>query len=604
MNVPETELSSDVVLRDGSTVRLRPLQDQDRPGLVQLYDRLSEESRYLRFFSMGKLDERHLAPLFKVGDDRHFCLVAEAGGRILADAHYVTEPSDPTRAEVAFAIADAAQGRGIGTRMLERLAEIAYARGVRTFVADVLGTNHRMMDVFVQSGFAVEQRLESGVYRVTMPLDLRGRFAQRAAERAQQAAVASMRPFFAPRAVAVVGASRRPGAIGNAILGNLRKAGFQGPIYPINPSAAEIDRLRAYARTTDVPGAVDLAVIAVPAALVEAAVDDCIQKNVRALVVVSAGFAETGADGRRREAALLEKVRRAGIRMIGPNCMGILSTDPAVRLDATFAPTFPPAGNVGFATQSGALGLAILDYAKRLDLGISSFASLGNKADVSSNDLIQYWADDPRTEVILLYLESFGNPRTFARLARRVARAKPIVAVKAGRSQAGARAAASHTGALAASDAVADGLFRQAGVIRTRTLEELFIVTKLLAHQPLPAGRRVAILTNAGGPGILAADACEAEGLELPPLSDSTTAALRAFLPAAASVGNPVDMIASATPDQYGRAMRILAADANVDALVVIYIPPLVTDPVQVAAAIADAARGTGKTVTAVFMSA
>ena len=319
-------------------------------------------------------------------------------------------------------------------------------------------------------------------------------------------------------------------------------------------------------------------------------------------MVISAGFGETGSAGQALESALVERIRAAGIRMIGPNCMGIINTDPAVRLNATFSPVYPPGGRVAFSTQSGALGLAILDYVRSVDLGISSFASIGNKADVSGNDLIQYWAEDPRTDVILLYLESFGNPVRFARIARRVGRHKPIVAVKAGRSDAGARAASSHTGARATSDVLVDTMLRQSGVIRTHTLEELFDVATLLANQPVPAGRRVAILTNAGGPGILAADACEANGLQLPPLSPATVGALRSVLPAAASTGNPVDMIASATAEQYRRAMEVLLADPVVDSLLVIFIPPLVTEAAAVADAIRAASVGSGKPVAATFM--
>jgi acetate---CoA ligase (ADP-forming) len=314
-------------------------------------------------------------------------------------------------------------------------------------------------------------------------------------------------------------------------------------------------------------------------------------------VVISAGFAETGTEGRGLEAQLVERIRAAGIRMIGPNCMGIINTDPDFKLNATFSPVYPPPGRVAFSTQSGALGLAILDYVKKLDLGISTFASIGNKADVSGNDLIQYWAEDERTDVILLYLESFGNPKKFGQIARRVGRRKPIVAVKAGRSTAGARAASSHTGARATSDALVDTLLRQAGVIRTHTLEELFDVAALLAHQPIPQGRRVAILTNAGGPGILAADACEANGLNLEALSPSTVEALRSFLPPAASVGNPVDMIASATPEQYRRALGLLLKDPKVDSVIVIFIPPLVTAAEDVAAAIRETVAGTTKPV-------
>jgi acyl-CoA synthetase (NDP forming) len=355
----------------------------------------------------------------------------------------------------------------------------------------------------------------------------------------------------------------------------------------------------------DIPGPVDLAVVAVPAAQVPGAVDDCLAKGVRGICVISAGFGESGADGREREVELLAKIRGAGCRLIGPNCMGLLNTDPAYALNATFAPTYPPAGGVAMSTQSGALGLAILDYARRLNIGISSFVSVGNKIDVSSNDLIQYWSEDPNTSVILLYLESFGNPRKFSEIARRVGKTKPIVAVKAGRSVSGARAASSHTGALAGSDKVVDALFEQAGVIRTETLEEMFDVAALLDHQPIPRGRRVAILTNAGGPGILAADACEADGLELPVLSEATRSALRSFLPPAASVTNPVDMLASAPAEHFARALSIILRDENVDSVLTIFIPPLVTEPDAVASAIASvASEADGKPILGVFMRA
>jgi acetate---CoA ligase (ADP-forming) len=342
----------------------------------------------------------------------------------------------------------------------------------------------------------------------------------------------------------------------------------------------------------------------VPAAKVLEVADDCLAKGVRAICVISAGFSEAGPEGRAREQVLLEKVRAAGCRLVGPNCMGLLNTDPEVRLNATFSPVYPPTGSVAMSTQSGALGLAILDYARQLHIGISSFVSVGNKADVSGNDLIQFWAQDPRTSVILLYLESFGNPKKFSEIARRVSRAKPIVAVKAGRSSSGARAAQSHTGALAVPDSVVDGLFRQAGVIRTDTLDEMFDVAALLAHQPVPKGRRVAILTNAGGPAILAADACEANGLELPALSAATREELRSFLPESASVGNPVDMLAQAAPEHYRRALGALLRDEVVDSVLVIFIPPLVTDPVAVAQAIAEVARDVvEKPIVGVFMS-
>lgn len=410
-------------------------------------------------------------------------------------------------------------------------------------------------------------------------------------------------PFFEPRIVAVIGASRTRNKIGSEILHNLIATGFTGVVAPVHRTAHEIQGLKAYPSVSAVPGAVDLAVIVVPAGQVDGAVDDCLAKGVRAICIISAGFAECGAEGRVREQALVRRIRAAGCRLIGPNCMGLLNTDVRFSLNATFSPVYPPAGSVAMSTQSGALGLAILDYARQLNIGISSFASIGNKADVSGNDLLQYWESDPRTSVILLYLENFGNPAKFSRIARRISRHKPIVALKSGRSASGARAAASHTGALASSDAFVDGLFHQAGVIRTDTVTELFDVASMLARQPVPRGRRVAILTNAGGPGILAADACAAHGLVASELSAETKTELQSFLPAAASVSNPVDMLASASPDQYRRALRLLLDDDRVDIVVVIFIPPLVTNADHVAAAIAEAASGgADKPVAGVFM--
>lgn len=414
---------------------------------------------------------------------------------------------------------------------------------------------------------------------------------------------AGLTPFFEPRVVAVIGASRERNKIGTEILHNLLATNFAGSIVPVHPAASEIFGLKTYSRVTDIPGPVDLAIVVVPAALVEAVVDDCIAKGVKAICVISAGFGECGEEGRVVEKRIVKKARAAGCRIVGPNCMGLLNTDPQVLLNATFSPFFPPPGNVAMSTQSGALGLAILDYAKKLNIGISTFVSVGNKADVSGNDLLSYWENDPRTAVILLYLESFGNPAKFSQIARRISRHKPIVALKSGRSVVGARAAASHTGALATSDAFVDALFRQSGVIRTDTVTELFDVASVLSRQPLPRGRRVAILTNAGGPGILAADACQSHGLEVAELTDATKAALRRLLPAAASVGNPVDMLASAAAEHYERSLELSLADPNVDSALVIFIPPLVTAADDVARAITRAAgHGSGKPVAGVFM--
>ncbi|HUG05873.1 MAG TPA: acetate--CoA ligase family protein [Candidatus Limnocylindria bacterium] len=413
--------------------------------------------------------------------------------------------------------------------------------------------------------------------------------------------------FLTPNAVAVIGASRDPGTIGAEILRDLVSTGFAGPVYPVNPRATALNSIRAYPSIRDVPGPVDLAVIVVPAPLVIQVARECAEKGVRALVVISAGFAETGAEGAARQSALLEACRSSGMRLIGPNCMGIMNTDPAVRLNATFAPRFPPEGRIGFLSQSGALGLAVIDHVTGRGLGLSSFLSVGNKADVSGNDALEYWETDARTDVILLYLESFGNARKFARITRRITKTKPIVAVKTGRSASGNRATSSHTGALVAtSDATVDALFRHAGVIRTDSLAELFDVAALLAEQPLPAGPRVAILTNAGGPAILCADSCEARGLSVPQLSATTQQSLRAFLPAEASVVNPIDMIASAKGEQYGRAIEVLAADPEVDALIVLFTPPLVTEAADVARAMREAVGGLPRRlpILSVFLSA
>jgi acetate---CoA ligase (ADP-forming) len=598
------QYESDVVLRDGSTLRLRPIRPDDAEPLRTLHERLSKES--LRFRFSGALTEgaAEVSRLLRADHRNEFVLVAEVGSRLVGVATYVRDPKKPDRAEVAFAVIDTLQGRGVGTRMLDTLAAIARDHDIQTFDAYVMLANERMMRVFLDSGFEVTRRLEGGVYHVTLLLAPTVLYETRVAERSQSAATASMKSFFEPTAVAVVGANHERGKIGSEILHNIIAGGFSGRLFVVHPHASAVDSIQAFPTVTAVPGEIDLAVICVPSAAVSAVVDDCIAKGVKALIIISAGFGETGRVGRELENEILGKVRTAGIRMIGPNCMGIINTDPAVRLNATFSPVTPIEGRVAFSTQSGALGLAILEYVQQLNLGISTFVSVGNKADVSGNDLLQYWGDDPRTDVILLYLESFGNPRRFGQIARRVAEKKPIVAVKSGRSRSGARAAASHTGALATSDAVVDALFHQAGIIRTGTVEELFDVAALLAHQPVPAGARVGVLSNAGGPAILAADACEAQGLELAPLADATVNQLRRLLPSAASIRNPVDMLASATPEQYRSATRLLLSDEHVDSLLVIFIPPLVTRPDDAAQAIASGSAGSSKPIVATFMGA
>jgi acetyl coenzyme A synthetase (ADP forming)-like protein len=602
-------LAADVVLRDGSTVHVRPVRPDDEPRLLAFLRSLSEQSRMLRFFSqtsdtaLGQMARQET----QVDYARHYGLVAKRGPdeRIVGHALYAATAED--NAEVAFAVADDYQGRGLGTILLGRLAEVAAAHGFHAFTAFVMPENYQMLAVFRESGFPIEVKAGAGELTVTFPTSLTAEALERFDRRDQVAAVNALKLFFAPRGVAVIGASRRRGTIGGELFHNLLSYEFAGPIYPVNPRAAVVQSVAAYAAIEALPGPADLAVVAVPAADVVREAEQCARAGVRALVVISAGFAETGPEGLARQAELIGICRVSGMRLIGPNCMGLINTDPAVRLNATFAPQPPPGGRVGFSSQSGALGLAVIEYASSLGIGLSSFVSVGNKADISGNDLINYWESDPRTDVILLYLESFGNPRKFSRIARRVARTKPIVAVKSGRSSAGARATSSHTGALlAASDVTVDALFRQAGVIRTDTLEELFDVASLLANQPPPKGRRVGIITNGGGPGILCADRCEAEGLKIPVLTEESQAALRAFLAAHASVGNPVDMVASAPAEHYRQAIRVVAADPGVDALIVIFVPPLVTRAEDVAGAIVESVRGMDgrKPVLTVFMSA
>lgn len=413
----------------------------------------------------------------------------------------------------------------------------------------------------------------------------------------------SLAPFFQPRSIAVIGASRHAGTVGWQVVDNLVHHGFQGVVYPVNPKATSVHSLPAWPTVRDIPWDVDLAVIVVPKEHVLRVVDDCGAKGVPAILVISAGFREVGGEGAEREAQLMDRVRRYGMRLVGPNCMGVLNTDPAFSMNATFAPSMPPAGPVSFLSQSGALGVTILDYAAEYGIGIRHFVSVGNKPDVSGNDLLEYWEDDPGTRVVLLYLETFGNPWKFTRIARRVSRKKPIVVVKSGRSAAGARAATSHTGALAGSDLAVDALLHQCGVNRVDTVEELFDLAMAFGTLRPPEGNRVAIVTNAGGPGIIIADACEAEGLRVAELSSETARRLREVVPAEGSVGNPVDMIATATADTYRDVLRIVLDDPGVDAAIAAFVPPLGIRQEDVAQSIVDAARDRPDTpVLAVLM--
>jgi acetyl coenzyme A synthetase (ADP forming)-like protein len=604
--------SKDELLRDGASIRVRAIRPDDKPRLIKHFESLSARSVQFRFFgAKRRLTDAELQRFTEPDFVHHVALVATLlggdGERIIGVGRYFQlEPAagQPRRAEVAFAVLDEFHGRGIGTLLLEHLGRIARDAGIEEFAADVLGENNRMLEVFAQSGWKVARSIDSGVVHVTFPTAETEEYRRASQSREMAAAARSIEPILNPRSVALVGASRRAGSIGATLLQNLRNT-FTGSIYPVNPNTDSVDGLRCHASVGAIGAPVDLAVIAVPAAAVEEAVADCARSGVRGVVVISAGFGEVSAAGRAAEQRLRQIARHSGMRMVGPNCMGVLNTDAAVQLNATFAPGFPPAGNVSMLSQSGALGLAILDYVQTLGVGIATFLSAGNKVDVSSNDLLAYWSQDERTRVIVLYLESFGNPRRFARIAPEVGRAKPIVAVKSGRSAAGTRAASSHSAALASLDVAAGALFEQAGVIRTDTLEEMFGVVALLSNQPLPAGRRVGAITNAGGPGILLADACEAKGLELPTLAPETVDKLRSFLPPQAGLSNPVDMIASATPEHYTRTIAAVGADPNVDALVIIHVPVLRRGAEETAAAIAAGAETVPpeKPVLNVFLS-
>jgi acetyltransferase len=407
--------------------------------------------------------------------------------------------------------------------------------------------------------------------------------------------------IFRPRSVAVIGASRRKQTIGREILHNLVEFEFNGPCYPINPESPVVHSMRAYRRLADLPEPVDLAIIVVPRERVLGVIDECGRMGVPGVVVISAGFKEVGEEGAALEEKLDRKIKRYGMRMVGPNCMGVINTETGVRLNATFAATVPSRGNVGFISQSGALGEAILADASESRLGVAMFISMGNKTDISGNDMLEYWETNDDVQVILMYLESFGSPRRFTQLARRITRKKPIITVKAGRTAAGARAATSHTGSIVGLDIATESLLEQCGVLRVPSLEEMFVQAAALANQPVPQGGRVAIVTNAGGPAILCTDSLIGRGVELAEFRPATRRALAKVLPAEASIANPVDMIASADADRYRAALDLVQRDPGVDGIIAIFVSPIMIDAFEVARAIADASHGS-KPVLSVFM--
>ena len=599
----------DHVLPDGTTVRIRPIRSDDRDRLLAMWARTSAESRRLRFLGPFNLDESNVGRFTDLNPATQYALVATRGRddaeSIVGIAQFEQDPDVPGQAEFAALVEDAHQGRGIGTALVRELAKEAADQGVTHLTGDILADNVRMLNLVRELGLEYRSDREGGVVRSDLEVAITDRFLDVVEDTEREAAEAALRRFFRPEKVAIVGASRDATSIGAMVFRHLIQGGFSGVVYPVNPQAPYVQGVAAYPTLSACPEVPDLVVVCVPAPAVNDVVDEAGELGVRAVCVISAGFAEIGGKGEELQDDLLVRARSHGLRVIGPNCMGLLNGSPDVRMNATFSTVLPRPGRVSMSSQSGALGLAVIRHVEEIGLGISTFVSVGNKADISGNDLVMYWERDPDTDVILMYLESFGNPRKFSRIARRVSLQKPIVAVKSGRTTAGVRAASSHTAAMAAGETAVEALFRQTGVIRTDTLEEMFDVATLLASQRLPRGNKVAVITNAGGPGILAADALESHGLEVPRFSDRTVAELRSFLPMEAGVTNPVDMIASATPESFARTLETVAKADEIDIVLVSFVPAAAVTTEMVARALIEAKPDVPEDVpvAAVFMS-
>ena len=580
-------------LQDGTTVRVRPIRPDDGARLLEMWARTSSASRRARLPDDVAVDARTIDGFVDLDLSRQYAVVATLGRgddeAIIAVARYERHVDDPEVADFAALVEDDHQGRGIGSGLVRHLAVRAREAGVKRLTGDAIRADARVLALMEEVGLQLDE--EGRTVEADLETDLGDTFLRTVDAADQRAARAAVDRFLHPERIAVVGASRDRTTIAGLVFANLMEGGFDGPVYPVNPNAESVQGVVAYADLASCPAVPDLVVVCVPPDLVTEVVDEAGALGVRAAVVITAGFAELGGRGARREADLLEVARSHGMRLIGPNCMGLLNGAADARMNATFSTTFPGPGRIAMSSQSGALGLAVLDHANALGIGISSFVSIGNKADISGNDLLSYWETDDDTDVVLLYLESFGNPRNFSRIARRVSRHKPVVVVKSGRTDAGRRAASSHTAAVSGGDRAAAALFTQTGVIRTNTLASMFDVATLLASQPLPRGRRVAVLTNAGGPGILAVDACEANGLTVPELTTATQDRLAALLADEAGLANPVDMVAAAGAEEYAGALRVLGDSGEVDAVVVIFIPTGTTSGTEVATALADAAN-------------
>lgn len=572
--------AADVVLRDGGTAHLRPITPQDADALQEFHLAQSPESVYLRFFApMPRLSERDLARFTNVDHVDRVAIVAVVSERIVGVGRY--DRTGRRTAEVAFNISDHHQGRGVGSVLLEHLAAAARERGIHRFEADVLPQNRKMVGVFRDAGYEVSNRLDDGVISVAFAIDPTERSMAVMAAREHRAEAASIAALLTPRSVAVIGASTTPGRIGHELLQHLVDGGFTGQVHPVHPSATEVLGLRAYPDVASIGAPVDLAVIAVPAPLVSDVLAQCAAAGARGVVVVSVGFAERGEEGALLQAELVRTARAQGLRVVGPNSFGVINTDEAVALNASLAPRMPAPGRLGLFSQSGALGVAVLNSAARRGLGVSALVSAGNRADVSGNDLMQFWEDDPRTDVVCLYLESMGNPRKFSRVARRLSRVKPVVVVKSGTS--GYGVPAGHV--VRASDApraAFDAMLRRAGVVRTENIHQMFDVAQLLAHQPLPQGERIGVVTNSDALAALVADALQSWDLEL--------------------AGDPVTVEPEADAATFRSALRQAFSDPDADAVVASFVPPVAAIDADVVRSVAEVSAGSGKTTLACFV--
>lgn len=569
---------ADVIASDGGTVHVRPITPADADDLVAMHARTSERTRYLRFFGpYPRIPDRDLKRFTTVDNKDRVALIVKVGTDLIAVGRYDRYPDTDT-AEVAFLVEDAHQGRGLGPMLLEHLAAAARENGIKRFAAEVLAENGRMVRTFIDAGYSPTRSYEEGVVQLQFPIEPTETTQAVMYSREQRAEARSLERLLTAKSVAVIGASNDHTKLGYTVMRNVLDYGLDGPIYPVNPTAAHVAGVPAYKSVLDIPNDVDLALLAVPANQVEGVVEECGQKKVRGLVVISGGFSERDEHGRSEQQKLVETARTYGMRVVGPNCLGVVNTRPDVHLNATISPFVPPPGRVGFFCQSGALGVAILADAARRGLGMSTFVSAGNRADVSGNDLLQYWATDDRTEVILLHLETFGNPRKFARLTREIGREKPIIAVKSGRHS-GVKVGLPGGGI---SDDIVQALFESSGVIRVDTLMQSFDIAMLLAHQPLPEGNRVAVVGNSSALGVLVKDACLANGLEL-------------------AEGYPVDIGPEGSVARFEDELRAACTDDSVDAIVAVFVPPVVTDSTPYAEALARVSRDSSKPIVTTF---